>query len=224
MTKNNSIKISLFLLAFTLITTSFVARTFANYSTQASGESSARVAYWGFTAKDGSINLTDLFKKSYLNNSGEKIVESTNNVIAPGTSGSASFSFPYAGNKSAPEVAYDFVVSLDGSTIDESLSSNPNILWSLNSQYDEDFSTWDNLMNSIIRLSGDKESTYSIEQPYSVKRYKPGQIPAAFGKDNEHTIYWRWKSTNSETDNSLGNSPTSANVNLKITISATQVD
>ena len=37
------------------------------------------------------------------------------------TSGSASFSFPYAGNK-VPEVAYDFVVSLDGSTIDESLS------------------------------------------------------------------------------------------------------
>lgn len=224
MIKTKTLRASIFICAFALITSSLVARTFANYSTKASGENLASVAYWGFTAKDSSINLKDLFKNSYTNIDGNEVVRSTSNVIAPGTKGSATFSFPYGGSKEAPEVDYEFTVSVEGSSIDDSLNLNPNIQWSLNSQEDEDFGTWNQLMNKIIRLSGDSESIYTKNQPFSMKHYKAGEIPPAFTKGSQHTIYWRWKSSNSGEDNSLGNAPTMAKVNLKITITANQVE
>lgn len=223
MTKTNTIRAAMFIFALTLITSTFVARTFAKYVTEAGDEASAKVAYWGFNASESSIDLSDLFKSSYSNIYGNETVLSSSNVIAPGTSGSASFSFPYEGGKASPDVAYDFMISVDGSNIDTSILENSNIQWSLDGQEEEDFGSWNKMLTDIIRLSGDASYNYKSENPYSVKRYYPGSTPPELTTSQAHTIYWRWLYTDS-IDNSLGNQLTPAEVKLKISISATQVD
>jgi len=90
------------MLALTLITSCFVGSTFAKYTTGISGNDTARVAKFG-------VQLTadaDLFDKEYESGSLTVVADDGKDVIAPGTTGTATF-FTINGN---PEV--DVLVSI----------------------------------------------------------------------------------------------------------------
>ena len=209
-----------------LLTTSALSGTLAKYTTSVNSEDSARVATWGFT--QSSIDITGLFKNAY-DADGNATVKGADgeDVIAPGTTNSVSFTFNYDGEEASPEVAYNFTVSTEDSECAEDIKNNKNIVWKLD---DGEEGTWDELLKSIKDLSGDSSGT---------KRYEAGTLPTKFtANDDKHTVTWKWNfegnekyaidDTNSKSqdayDTEMGNKSTLDNVNLKITITATQID
>ncbi|MGO5277005.1 hypothetical protein ACTQ07_10740 [Holdemanella porci] len=212
------------LMVATLLTTSVISGTFAKYTTKAVGNDQARVATWGFTQT--TIEFSDLFKNVY-----DTTVGSTADVIAPGTTGRDTFSFTYAGQEGAPEVAYTFEVSTEGSACAANIMNNPNILWKLD---DGKWGTWDQLITAIEALDGNIAENDSQPANY----YAPGTLPTAFNQKgaNEHTVEWKWvfdeNASNRETatqnndagDTAMGNERILGHVNLLITITATQID
>ena len=220
MKKNKAMRLASALLVLTLLTTCAISSTFAKYVTKAEGTDKARVAKWGFEG-GSTIAITDLFKTAY-----DKNVQGAADVIAPGTTNSATFGFTYGGaaGATAPEVAYTFTVSTDGSTCERSIKDNPNIQWKLDGG---DWSSWDDLLNAINALSGDMSGTNT---------YNPGQLPEAFKTAGTHTVSWRWLfdettpieggtvQNNDATDTAMGNATDLADVTLKITVAATQLD
>ena len=215
MKKNRMMRLASILLVLVLMTSSVVGGTFAKYTTSATSQDSARVANWGFD-NTATINITDLFKKAY-----DQHVNGAVDVIAPGTTNSASFKFTYnEQNVGAPEVAYTFTVSVDGSTCDPTIANNPNIQWRLD---EGTWGDWGTLLNSIKALSGDASGTM---------KYEANKLPADFtANDNEHTVEWRWifdeaagGQNKDEMDTTMGNAKPLAEVKLVITINATQVD
>ena len=241
MRKNKMLRTASALLVLVLLTTSVISGTFAKYTTSASSEDKARVAYWGFQSSN-SMDLTDLFSPQYVQTrvTADGTVKSADgdDVIAPGTSGSAEFAFAYAeiGGTAAvdttaqavnaPEVKYSFTVGVDG-TCAEAIKNNTNIQWRLDTGA---WGTWDQMVAAIEALSGDASGT---------KEYMPGELPAAFTTaDNEHTISWQWlfettdDTTTTDTDEmalqdafdtEMGNKTTLDTCSIKITITATQV-
>ena len=206
--------------AAALASLSLIGGTFAKYVTRSEGTAAARVASWGFS-DEGKIELDELFKANYddsvISEDGEAL------VIAPGTSGSDTFEFAYAGGSgtAAPEVAYTFSISTEGSTIGDSIKANPDIQFKLD---DGEFGTWDELMASIKVLSGSAEGT---------KEYAANTLPEAFsGEDgDEHTISWQWLFEDSANldaqdaaDTAMGNAAELENVVICISVSATQID
>lgn len=124
MKKNKMMRIASVLLIVTLLSTCAISGTFAKYVTQANGEGSARVAKWGVV-----INMTGApFAKTYNTKDGNYVthtgtntlaVESTEFVVAPGTSSDEtgnSFKATVAGT---PEVAAAYELQLIDSAIKE---------------------------------------------------------------------------------------------------------
>lgn len=228
MKKTKLMRAALLLLVLTLITSCFVGGTFAKYTTSASSSNTARVAKWGFDDAS-TINLDNLFHKVYHKDGVGNTVESSTNVIAPGTAGLAEFQFTYNATNAAPEVAYTFTVSTTGSDCADSIKNNPNIKWILDTGLapatrNADEGSWEALLAAIEKLSGDESGT---------KGYKPGELPSAFGTDNKvHTVAWQWLfdensigATNQDaTDTGMGNAADLAKVTLKISVTATQID
>ncbi len=218
MKKNKIMRFASLVLVLTLLSTCAISGTFAKYTTSVSSQDTARVAKWGFT--ESSIDLSNLFKTAYINDE----MTAAADAIAPGTTNSATFKFTYGGQSgiNAPEVAYTFTVSTDGSLIDDSIKNNTNIQWKLDSG---EWGTWDAMITAIKTLSGDSTGT---------KTYAPGELPTAFGTSNtEHTISWQWvfestgegqPATQDATDTGMGNATDLADVTIKITITATQID
>lgn len=225
MRKNKLMRAAAGLMVATLLTTSIISGTLAKYTTSVESSDEARVATWGF--KESSIDLTGLFNTTYTN------VNSNNGkVIAPGTDGKKSFNFTYEGQEAKPEVAYKFTVGIDDTGIAADIKSNPNIKWALLDGTGVDTSTatwgdWDALVASVKKLSGD---------PTGTKEYAANELPTAFSQKNTntHTIAWKWdfegtgteeaKKTQDTKDTALGNKDALDKVNVKITITATQID
>lgn len=225
MKKNKAMRLASALLVLTLLTTCAISSTFAKYVTNAEGSDKARVAYWGF---DQLAETTiDLFDGEYTHvkaSSGE--VDGFSNVIAPGTSKSATFAFGYTNYKTneitAPEVAYTFTVKPTIEGDHDELDNNANFKWTLakGDATATEYNTVDDLLAAIKALSGDANGT---------KTYGPGELPAAFtSADETYTIGWKWKFYTDETgdiaDTKMGNSQTLENVTFTIAITATQVD
>ena len=214
------------LLVAVLLSTCAISGTFAKYTTSANGTDSARVAKWGF--KSASVELNDLFKNSYNNAGEEATVKSRNteDIIAPGTTNSGAFSFTYGGEDldgdnatvDAPEVKYEFTVSTEGSSVDNSIKANKNIQWRLDNN---NWGTWDKMIADVEALSGDSSGT---------KEYAPNTLPNAFNSNNlnKHTVSWQWifsTDTAADTeDTRMGNMDELDDVTLKITVTATQID
>lgn len=233
MKKNRMMRLASVLLVLTLLTTSMISGTFAKYTTSVESEDKARVAYWGFQSSN-SMDITGLFSDTYGN------VDSVDgaDVIAPGTEGSATFAFAWDETTSAygspvgvtgPEVSYNFKIEVQ-QTCDTLIKNNKNIQWKLD---EGTFGTWDDLIAAIRALSG---------APGGQQVYDPNTLPVAFtATDNVHTISWQWVFEGTETYDHDGNSATDElsqdeydtymanaadldDVNIKIIISATQVD
>lgn len=234
MKKNKAMRLASALLVLTLLTTCAISSTFAKYVTKAEGTATARVAKWGFT-QAATIELDDLFKNAYSNDDGVETVKSAVDevdVIAPGTTNSATFGFTYGGETgiTAPEVAYTFEISTTGSTCDDPIKNNTNIQWSLDGVLakadGKTDGSWDALLAAIEALDGNKTDN----------KYEPNTLPEAFknANANEHTVSWQWvfetttgegqPATQDDTDTEMGNATDLADVTLKITVAATQVD
>lgn len=245
MKKNTMMRLASVLLVCVLLTTSVISGTFAKYSTSVESSDSARVAYWGFQSSN-SIDLNGLFAAMYTN------VDAQNDkdVIAPGTSGSATFAFAYDETVKAndsdlsmtgPEVAYDFTITVEASC-DEYILNNKNIVWKLDDAGVE--LTWAQLIAKIVELSGATSVTANENGTTTATvRYSAGQLPTEFATDDtEHTIYWLWKYdggtatydhdndpntaalTQDQYDTLMGNMAEMDDVSIKITITATQAD
>ena len=213
-------KVAACLGAAALASRSLIGGTFAKYVTRSEGTAAARVANWGF-ADEGTIELDELFKANYDDTVVAEDGESL--LIAPGTSGSDTFEFAYSGTNgtAAPEVAYTFSVSTEGSTIGDSVKANPDIQFKLD---DGEFGTWDELLAAIRALSGSQEGT---------KEYAANTLPEAFAdaENDQHTVSWRWLFEDSANldaqdvmDTAMGNAAELENVMICISVSATQID
>lgn len=88
-----------------LITTCFVGTTLAKYTTTAEGADTARVAKFGVVLSAGS----EYFKTSYDDGAVSVLADNGDDVVAPGTTGTAT-AFTIAG---APEVDVQVTVTLD---------------------------------------------------------------------------------------------------------------
>ena len=231
MKKNKMMRIASVLLVAVLLSTCAISGTFAKYVTSTNSTDKARVAYWGFQSSN-SMDITGLFDKAY----GEGNVESKDeaDVIAPGTSGSATFAFAWDETVSAygaavavtgPEVAYTFEVAVDA-TCDSLIKANENIQWSLDNG---DWGDFDTLIANIKLLSGAADG---------IQNYAPNTLPSKFTSEDEvHTISWKWLSvgdcsyevddvtlTQNEYDTYMANAAELDDVSIKITITATQID
>lgn len=212
----NSLRTAVGMAIATLLTTCLIGGTFAKYTASATSVDVARVAYWGFD-NAGIMDLGDLFRSSYTN------VDSArgDDVIAPGTEGQVSFSFAYTSNAAiqAPEVGYTFTVNAEGECAN-SIKSNTSIQFKLDNG---EYGTFDQLIASLKALSGQASGT---------KTYAAGELPAAFTESaNTHTISWRWlftAATNADAqdviDTALGNDTSDPTCQIRITVSATQID
>lgn len=224
MKKNKAMRLASLLLVLVLMTSSVVGGTFAKYTTSATSEDSARVAQWGFT-NTSSIELDDLFVKAY-----DTTVNGYADVIAPGTTKSASFQFTYDGEQAAPEVDYTFKVDTTGSEISDDIKNNPNIKWALykegTAEADIVWDHWNVLIYNITCMSGSSGGEHT---------YKAGTLPAKFtAADEKYVVAWKWDfedTTNDEAkaaqdaiDTAMGNAATLGEVKLVITITATQID
>lgn len=227
MRKNKMMRAASGLLVAVLLSTCAISGTFAKYTTSADGTDSARVAKWGF--QPTTIDLTNLFDDAYATTGEAAAYDATGNtvkatsentdVIAPGTNGSATFGFTYGGDDSAtaPEVAYTFNVSTNGSTCDQSIQNNANIQWKLD---EGNWGTWTALTTAIEALDGNQAGD----------RYEPNTLPDEFNTAGPsiHTIYWKWifntNDTADGTDTDMGNKAKLDEVTLKITVTATQID
>lgn len=218
MKKNKIMRFASAIMVMTLLSTCMVGGTFAKYTTSATSEDSARVAYWGF-GEDTSFSIKDLFVNAY-----DESVSSTVDVIAPGTSKSQAIEFTYKSNDvaSAPEVDYKFEVAATG-VCDVDIVSNPNIKWAFyksdTAAENIDWGTWDEMLTSINGLSQE--------------RVEAGALPSI--ANNSYTIAWAWAyetvdgqgaadAAQDATDTAMGNKAALDGVSVKITITATQVD
>ena len=240
MKKNKMMRLAAVLMVAVLMTTCAISGTFAKYISTASGEDSARVAYWGF-GLDSSIEIDDLFLDAYTNvNSTTEADGTKDDVIAPGTSNFKTFKFAYTNNENedatAPEVKYNFTVDVSESTIAADIKNNPNIQWALVAvdgtaeipvEDSEEWGNWDTLIADLKALSGAATGS---------KDYEPNQAPAAFADGTEWIIAWQWIFTDTvdtdgdgisdqdEMDTAMGNKQILDEVSIKIEITATQID
>ena len=238
MKKNRMMRIASMLMVAVLLSTCVISGTFAKYTTSATSNDKARVAYWGFQSTN-SLDITDLFAAVYDTNKVDSVDDA--DVIAPGTTGDATFAFAWDGEVSAygadvavtgPEVAYTFTIAIE-ENCDALIKNNKNIQWKLDTGA---WGTWDELIAAIKNLSGDASGS---------KDYAPNTLPTAFTKDDDvHTISWQWifegaeeytvaevtgsgtdgKLTQNEYDTYMANAAELDDVSIKITITATQID
>ena len=105
MKKNTMMRLASGLLVAVLLSTCAISGTFAKYVTTASGSDTARVAKFGVEVQA----VSSIFKTSYDGEDAITVLSSnTDNVIAPGTTGTA-VAFTIAG---APEVDVNVAVTL----------------------------------------------------------------------------------------------------------------
>lgn len=232
MKKNTMMRLASALLVLVLLTTCAISGTFAKYTSSATASDDARVAYWGW-GFDSAIEF-ELFAADY----GDVLSENGDNVVAPGTAKSTTFTFAYqpeadgkalnAGAIAAPEVDYNFTVAFtvaDGADYD-ALDANPNFYWTLNGTKYQKVAE---LKAAVEALSGAAGGT---------QRYEAGTLPAAFATDAndavENTIGWAWEFETVEggvvdadqdaADTAMGNAADLDDVTFTITVTATQVN
>ena len=207
MKTNTSMRVAVLLMALVLMTSCFVSGTFAKYVTTYTANDDARVAYWGFDNTDTLV--FDLFAKEYV----DVLSNNDDDVIAPGTQKFASFRLVNA-EGTLPEVKYTLTVDASASTCDEDIKNNPNIVWYFGSSPAPASGTfaegsWDAMLAALNGVS---------------QTYAPHTIPS----DSEKIqIGWKWifdvDAASDVRDTNMGNKATLDDVNVIITVTATQV-
>lgn len=242
--KNWVLRVACLALVFTLISTCLLGGTLAKYTTTNQGSDKARVAKWGVQV-GFDANSAGCFQTEYetvtidtFDNNGDPIelsVESSTaeNVIAPGTDGSFTFSIT-----GTPEVAVEIYFSATGSLTgtweaptsetDPTLTSYTPVTWTLEKDGDPiDYAT----ETGTSGLAGLIE--YLNDYAEIAGKYEPNtDLSDLFGT---YTIGWEWffsstGNANDYKDTYLGNiaagieTGTTPGIDLAFNISVTQID
>ena len=198
MKKNRMMRLASLLLVLVLMTSSVVGGTFAKYTSQATTTDTARVAKWGWGSTSISI---DLFDATY-----DSTVQSADsaNVIAPGTKKSATIIWA-PDSTFAPEVDYELTFALAGN-IPAEIETELN--WTLTENGTETkYDTFAELQNAIKSVKYDGEAS-------------------AVGPTVTVQIGWEWPFNGGDdtADTALGNATTLAQLQVDVTMTATQKD
>ena len=221
MKKSRTKRATVIILALILSTSCFVGGTFARYITKTSAGDNGRVALWGINADATTL---DLFSSHY---DGTVNAKNGDKLIAPGTSKTSNFSIINT-SSFAPEVKYEITVDLTGSEIADSIKNNPNITWKLD---DGPAGTWNQLLTSILKLSGDDTVSYTpITCESASKIHNAGAFPTELASGKTHTISWDWAIGLDEAaniaDTAMGNAAVDGDLTVKLVanITASQID
>lgn len=175
MKKNRTMRIAVLMLALSLLTCCFVGSTFAKYTSSTSGNDTARVALWDIVVENKDIAVTGAAPTLDFNlfdyvDTGVKDV--TDNLVAPGTTGMATFDIV---NNSEVKAQYTvtFTEVNDGGIF---------------LQYSLDGTTW---VDSIDELDTTTDNKYVAS---AVLNYTSDD-------DTDKTtinLYWRWAFDNTD--------------------------
>jgi hypothetical protein len=202
MTKNKMMRVASALLVAVLLTTCAISGTFAKYVTSTDASDSARVAYWGF------VEPTNVTWNPFLHNDTDVLgpVDDVD-LLAPGTEGEATLTLAYTanGNIAAPEVAYSYMLVLEADGDYTALDNNTSFVWKLDGV---EYQTFAELKDAVEDLSQE--------------RVDAGNRPAA----ESFTFGWEWKfdENNDVNDTAMGNATDLANIEITLTITATQLN
>ena len=221
--KNLIVKATALMAALTLSTSCFVGGTFAKYVSSSTGSDTARVANWGVTvsasaetfAKEYETDDTAVKAKGVITNS----VVSTDNVVAPGTSGKM-VAIEITG---IPEVAVEVSYSAD-----LKLSN-----WSVGSTYYCPLvikvnATEFNGLNYIDEAAFEKDVEDAINT--YTKEYEAGTNLANVDAVDDLIVSWSWPfegtagSVQTDAKDTALGTAANAEIELELTATVTQID
>lgn len=188
---NKVLKIAVVLLITAMLTGVLVSNTLAKYTTSFSGSDTARVAKFEVTSTGFNEGAVDLFDFTY-----GSAVTSTENVLAPGTSGSIELVFA-----NASEVS----VEVSSLTLSETNAAGVPIEYSVN--------------NTNFYAAGDAALDSALASVLT-ETLAPGESTSAV------SVYWRWVfssgAAQDAADTALGLAGT-AQVTVTLSVKADQV-
>ena len=222
MKKNKIMRIASVLLVAVILTTCAISGTFAKYVTSGNGSDSARVAKFGVTVN----GTADTFKETYAKDDtsstlAANTVVSTEDVVAPGTSGNMA-AFTLAGT---PEVAVNVkfagTLELGDKWVDSSDAYYCPIEITVGDQTykGKDYTSAD-LFEAAVN---GKIATYS-------NNYEAGtDLSTSAVSNNAPAISWKWafEGNDNVKDTYLGNQAAEGNaatISLSVTTTVTQID
>ena len=230
--KNVFTKLGIATLGAAMLSVCAVSGTYAKYTSSVAATDTARVAYWGFGQNTAKL---ELFKNAYAIDSGSidgnmsvKSSQESEKVIAPGTKNECQLSFAYTssanGAVTAPEVAYNFSVTIEVTGEYGQIDNNSSFVWTIKQGETEQATEY----NSVEQFKAALQSILvSADAVDGSKTYKPGELPEFF-KDSSKKLYvgWEWKfdNGNDKADTQLGSQTTLADISVEIGITATQID
>ena len=212
MKKNRMMRLASVLLVCVLLTTSVISGTFAKYVTKVEGMDQARVAKWGVTIDAQG----EMFKTNYDNTAISAVT--TEDIVAPGTSGSL-VAMDIAGTPEVKvEVKYEANLELTGWKYDTEIYC-PIVINVGGTSY------------TCTGTLGDFES--AVEQAINAytAQYDANVDLATFAETP--IVTWSWDfdnsgaGTNDAKDTLLGNAAAAGNastIKLTVTTTVTQVD
>lgn len=233
MKKNKIMRIASVLLVAVILTTCAISGTFAKYVTSGRGSDTARVAKFGVTV----TGTADTFKETYAKDdtsatlTGDTVV-STEDVVAPGTSGSMA-AFTLSGKPEvAVNVAFKGTLDIDANWKDSSDAYYCPIEITVGATG----ATGDTGGTSSTTFKGTDftsaelfEKAVNDEIATFTKNYEAGTDLSGIGA-NAPAISWKWdfddsgRGTNDSKDTDLGNAAVPAKISLSVTATVTQID
>lgn len=214
------IRVAAILATVCLFTACFVGGTFAKYVTSGNGSDDARVAKWGVTV----TGTADTFKETYEKTDGSftlaaNTVVSTEDVVAPGTSGSMA-AFTITGT---PEVAVNVKFAGTLELGDKWKDADDNYYCPIEIKVGDttfkgrDYASADEFETAVK----DKIATYT-------KDYEANKDLSTIGVDAP-AISWTWafEGNDDVKDTYLGDQAAAGNaatITLDVTVTVTQID
>ena len=220
MKKNKMMRVASALMVATLLTTSVISGTFAKYVTSGNASDTARVAKFGVTV----TGTGETFAKEYAKNDNNftiaaNTVVSTEDVVAPGTSGSMA-AFTITGTPEvAVRVAFTGTLDLGAKWVypDRIFYCPIEIKVGDTTFKGTDYTTAELFENAV----NDKIATYT-------KDYEAGTNLSTIGADAP-AISWKWafEGKNDVKDTYLGDQEAAGNaatISLDVAVTVTQID
>lgn len=220
MKKNRMMRLASLMLVLVLMTSCVISGTFAKYVTSGNGSDSARVAKFGVTVS----GTADTFKDTYAKDDNSftlatNTVVSTEDVVAPGTSGSMA-AFTITGT---PEVAVRVAFTGTLELGDKWVDSNSDYYCPIEIKVgDTTFKGTDyNSADEFEAAVNAKIATYSND-------YEAGKDLSIIGGDAP-VITWKWafEGNDDVKDTYLGDQAVAGNdatISLSVTATVTQID
>ena len=220
MKKNKMMRIASVLLVAVILTTCAISGTFAKYVTSGNGSGNARVAKFGVTV----TGTADTFKETYAKDDtgftlAANTVVSTEDVVAPGTSGSMA-AFTITGTPEvAVRVAFAGTLELGDKWEDEGNAYYCPI----------EVTVGDATFKGTSYASADEfEAAVNAKIATYSKDYAAGTDLSTIGGDAP-AISWNWafEGNDNDKDTYLGNQAAAGNaatISLDVTATVTQID